>query len=132
MRVAVVPCDIGWSDIGTWNKLWELMPRDVNDNVIQGPVVVDRTSNCLLHASGRLIACTGVRDLAVIETADAVLIADRSDAAGVRRLIEILKAENRPELTNGTAGERAWRRSPAPQAGSVVAIRATATGPGRS
>src|SRR3546814_4910585 len=100
--------------------------------VIQGPVVVDRTSNCLLHASGRLIACTGVRDLAVIETADAVLIAGRSDAAGVRRLIEILKAENRPELTNGTAGERAWRRSPAPQAGSVVAIRATATGPGRS
>src|SRR3546814_14984520 len=71
--------------------------------VIQGPVVVDRTSNCLLHASGRLIACTGVRDLAVIETADAVLIAGRSDAAGVRR-----SEERRVGKEGGSTGRSRW------------------------
>lgn len=107
-RVAVVPCDLGWSDVGTWNNLWELLPRDADGNAVQGPVVLDRTGNCLLHANRRLVACTGVHDLVVVETPDAVLVADRSDATGIRQILERLKTENRPEVSNGATRRESW------------------------
>lgn len=109
-KVAVLPCDIGWCDVGAWNNLWELQPHDDDDNVIEGPVVADRTSNCLVYATGRLVACTGLRDLAIVETRDAVLVADRTDAAGVRRLLRMLNDERRPEIADGSSGRWAWGR----------------------
>ena len=76
-RIAVVPCDPGWSDLGSWQALWEQLPKDAAGNAVQGDALLDQTQSCLIHTEGRLVACAGVRDLAVIETADAVLVSDR-------------------------------------------------------
>ncbi len=97
--VAVVPCDPDWSDIGSWESLWELKDRDANGNAIQGRVVCHDTKNCLVLSGGkRLIACAGVENLAIIETADALLITTRTSADPLKGLVTRLKADQAPEV----------------------------------
>ena len=107
-RIAVVPCDPGWSDLGSWQALWEQLPKDEAGNAARGDVVLNETENCLIHAEGRLVACSGVRDLAVVETDDAILIADRARTEAGRHLVAMLKAAGRPEALAHGAGQRPW------------------------
>jgi mannose-1-phosphate guanylyltransferase / mannose-6-phosphate isomerase len=107
-RIAVVPCDPGWSDLGSWQALWEQLPKDPAGNAAQGDVVLNETENCLIHAEGRLVACSGVRDLAVVETEDAILIADRARTDAGRHLVAMLKAAGRPEALTHGEEQRPW------------------------
>jgi mannose-1-phosphate guanylyltransferase/mannose-6-phosphate isomerase len=107
-RIAVVPCDPGWSDLGSWQALWEQLPKDASGNAIRGDAVLDATESCLIHAEGRLVACAGVRDLAVVETADAVLVTDRHDGDAARRLVALLRQAGRAETTAHTEEQRPW------------------------
>jgi mannose-1-phosphate guanylyltransferase/mannose-6-phosphate isomerase len=107
-RVAVVPCDPGWSDLGSWQALWEQLPKDGAGNAVRGDVLLDGTANCLVHAEGRLVACSGVQDLAVVATEDAILVAERSRGDGVRQLVNLLKAAGRPEASAHGAEQRPW------------------------
>ncbi|HSA80321.1 MAG TPA: mannose-1-phosphate guanylyltransferase/mannose-6-phosphate isomerase [Geminicoccaceae bacterium] len=107
-RIAVVPCDPGWSDLGSWQALWEQLPKDGAGNATQGDVVLDATANCLVHAEGRLVACSGVEDLAVVATDDAILVAGRSRGDGVRQLVSLLKAAGRPEASAHGTEQRPW------------------------
>jgi mannose-1-phosphate guanylyltransferase/mannose-6-phosphate isomerase len=91
-RAAVVPADIGWSDIGSWAALWELGPKDEYGNVAIGETIVEDVRDSYLRADGRLLAAIGVRDLLVVVTADAVLVASRDAAQDVRKVVERLKA----------------------------------------
>ena len=110
-RIAVVPCDPGWSDLGSWHALWEQLPKDQAGNAIRGDAFLDASENCLVHAEGRLVACAGVRDLAVIETADAILVADRNDTNAGRRMVELLRERGRAEATAHPEEQRAWGTS---------------------
>jgi mannose-1-phosphate guanylyltransferase/mannose-6-phosphate isomerase len=107
-RIAVVPCDPGWSDLGSWQALWEQLPKDDSGNAIRGDAVLDATENCLIHAERRLVACAGVRDLAVVETADAVLVTDRHDTDAGRRLVALLRQAGRAEARAPTEEQRPW------------------------
>lgn len=107
-RIAVVPCDPGWSDLGSWQALWEELPKDSAGNAVQGDAVLDDTENCLVHADRRLVACSGVRDLAVVETDDAVLITERGCTDAGRRLVALLTAAGRPEATAHAEEQRPW------------------------
>ena len=107
-RIAVVPCDPGWSDLGSWHALWEQLPKDAAGNAVQGDALLDASENCLVHAEGRLVACSGVRDLAVIETGDAILVADRNRGDAVRDLVARLKEAGRPEATAHGVEQRPW------------------------
>jgi len=107
-RIAVVPCDPGWSDLGSWQALWEQLPKDGAGNATRGDVVLDGTANCLVHAEGRLVACTGVEDLAVVATEDAILVAGRDCGDGVRRLVGLLKDAGRPEASAHGTEQRPW------------------------
>jgi mannose-1-phosphate guanylyltransferase / mannose-6-phosphate isomerase len=107
-RIAVVPCDPGWSDLGSWQALWEQLPKDGAGNAVQGDVLLDATANCLVHAEGRLVACTGVEDLAVVATDDAILVAGKSSGDGVRRLVSLLKDAGRPEASAHGTEQRPW------------------------
>lgn len=98
VRVAVIPCDPGWSDIGSWESLWEIRKKDMHGNVIEGNAVCHGTKDCLIQAQKRLIACAGVENLVVIETDDALLIANRSDAESMRALVKALKKEGYQEM----------------------------------
>ena len=107
-RIAVVPCDPGWSDLGSWQALWEELPKDDAGNATRGDVLLDRSENCLIHAERRLVACAGVRDLAVVETADAVLVTDRHDTDAGRRLVALLRQAGRAEVAAHTEEQRPW------------------------
>ena len=107
-KVAVVPVDMGWSDIGSWSALWQESPKDTDGNAIQGDVLVLDSSDCYLRSQGRLVAAIGLRDLVVVATDDAVLVADKSRDQEVKAVVDALKREGRPEATQGTRGWRPW------------------------
>ncbi len=107
-KIAVVPCDPGWSDLGSWQALWEQLPKDQAGNAVRGDVLLDASENCLVHAERRLVACSGVRDLAVIETEDAILVADRGRSDAVRNLVTLLRAAGRPEGDAHAKEQRPW------------------------
>jgi mannose-1-phosphate guanylyltransferase len=90
-RVAVVPCDIGWSDIGSWNAIGELVAADVNGNRVEGEALLHDVSDCHVQSQGRIIGMVGVSGLIVIDTADALLVADKRRAQDVKHLYAELK-----------------------------------------
>ena len=98
---AMVPLDAGWDDVGSFTALWDLGARDAMDNVLVGDAIAEDSSACYVRADSRCVATLGVRDLIVIETNDAVLVAHRSAVQDVRRLVTRLKAEGRIDLVEG-------------------------------
>ena len=107
-RAAVVTGDFRWSDIGSWDALFEITPRDRQGNVLQGPVVTMDARNSMVHSDARLTALLGVEDLVVVATSDAVMVAPRARAQEVRELVDKLKAEKRPEATVHKRVHRPW------------------------
>lgn len=94
---AVVSLDCGWSDIGAWSALWEAGDQDAAGNVTQGDVVLNKTQNSYVRSQSRLVTTTGVKDLVVVETADAVMVADRHSVQDVKDIVNLLKASDRSE-----------------------------------
>ena len=107
-KAAVVPVDCGWSDLGSWEAFYEAAPKDDSGNACEGDVITENASNCYLRSSGRLIAALEVQDLAVIETRDAILVADRRKSQEVRHVVEKLKLERRPESDIHLKVYRPW------------------------
>jgi mannose-1-phosphate guanylyltransferase/mannose-6-phosphate isomerase len=107
-RAAVVAGQFRWSDIGSWDALFDITPRDSAGNVLQGPVVSVDATGCVVHADQRLTAVVGVKDLIVVSTSDAVMVVPRARAQEVRELVSKLKAEKRPEATDHKRVHRPW------------------------
>ena len=106
---AVVPADIGWSDVGSWDAVWENLERDQAGNAVTGSaVVVDSRDNLVRAEDGVLTAVLGVDNLVVIATGDAVLVAARDQAENVKALVEQLKAQNRREAVEHRRVLRPW------------------------
>ena len=93
-RAAVVPCDIGWSDIGSWAALGDLEAADAKGNRVQGQALLHNTSNCTIQSTDRLVGVVGVDNLIIIETPDAILVADKSSAQDVKHIYAELKAND--------------------------------------
>jgi mannose-1-phosphate guanylyltransferase/mannose-6-phosphate isomerase len=107
-RAAVVAGQFRWSDIGSWDALFDITPRDSAGNVLQGTVVTMDTSDCVVHTDERLAAVVGVKDLVVVSTSDAVMVVPRARAQEVRELVNKLKAGKRPEATDHKRVHRPW------------------------
>ncbi|MBL6939308.1 MAG: mannose-1-phosphate guanylyltransferase/mannose-6-phosphate isomerase [Alphaproteobacteria bacterium] len=107
-KAAVVPCDIGWNDVGAWSSLWSLQNRDAHGNVTQGDVVLHEATNSLVRAEKGLTALVGVNDLVVVVTEDAVLVADRHRTQEVKAIVDKLKVQKRPELDDHKVVFRPW------------------------
>ena len=98
-RVAVVPAEMGWSDIGDWHGLGTLLDQDANGNCVRGDVVAIGATNCAAWSdAGRIIALVGLEDIVVVDTPDAVLVAHRSKAQEVRRVIDLLRRMERTDV----------------------------------
>jgi len=97
-RVAVVPADFGWSDVGTWNALFDLMDADTERNVVSGDHIGVDTHGSFIHSDGRLIATIGVEDLIVVDTGDAVLVCRRDRAQDVKAVVDRLKRAKRTDV----------------------------------
>lgn len=104
----VVPLDAGWSDVGAWTALWDVLPKDESGNVIKGDVLSYKTTNSMLMGSNRLLATVGVDDLLVIETADAVLVANKNCAQDVKTIVQMLQKDNRSERRVHRRVHRPW------------------------
>ena len=107
-RAAVVTGDFRWSDIGSWDALFDITPHDAAGNVVHGPVVTTDASGCVVHSDGRLTAVVGVNDLVVVSTSDAVMVIPRARSQEVRELVAKLKAAKRPEATDHKRVHRPW------------------------
>ena len=95
--VVVMPADIGWNDVGSWATVGELLPHDATGNAISGEHLGLDTANCVIDSSGRLVATIGLRDIIIVDTADALLVCPKGRAQEVRRLVELLKRAGKNE-----------------------------------
>ncbi len=93
----VIPLQAGWSDVGAWDALWKVLPKDAQGNVATGDVLLQDCSDTLALSGGRLVACVGVKDLVVVETADAILVAHKDRTQDVKKIVDQLKARKRTE-----------------------------------
>jgi mannose-1-phosphate guanylyltransferase/mannose-6-phosphate isomerase len=93
----VIPLKAGWSDVGAWEALWKALPKDAQGNVTQGDVLLHDSRNTLAISEKRLIACVGVDNLVVVETADAILVAHKNKTQDVKKIVDQLKAAGRTE-----------------------------------
>jgi mannose-1-phosphate guanylyltransferase/mannose-1-phosphate guanylyltransferase/mannose-6-phosphate isomerase len=105
---AVVPVAMGWSDLGSWDALWEIGDKDARGNAIAGNVVAEATSNCYLRSEAGLVAAIGVEDLVVVATDDAVMVAPRNRTQEVKQLVTRLLAEKREEADALSTVHRPW------------------------
>src|SRR6185437_6523840 len=86
-RAAVVAGDFRWSDIGSWDALFDITPRDAAGNVLHGPAVTVDATGCIVHSDGLLVTASGVKDLVIVATSDAVMVVPRARAQEVRELV---------------------------------------------
>ena len=107
-RVAVVPVDMDWSDIGSWQALWDVSAKDSAGNVVQGDVILEDVRNSLVRAENRLVAGVGLVDTLVVETADAVLVAPLAKAQEVKKIVNRIKADKKEEYRLHRTVYRPW------------------------
>jgi len=107
-RAAVVPVSMGWSDVGSWDALWEMGAKDQHGNSIEGNVVAEETRNCYLRSEAGLVAAIGIEDLVVVATADAVMVAPRNRTQDVRKLVARLVKDRRDEADALPTVHRPW------------------------
>lgn len=108
---AMVPLQAGWNDLGSWEALWQVGEKDENENVVHGDVLVHDVKNSYLHADNRMIAAVGLEDHIVVETSDAVLISPRNRVQDVKRIVDKLKVNKRPEALSHKKVYRPWGTS---------------------
>jgi mannose-1-phosphate guanylyltransferase/mannose-6-phosphate isomerase len=107
-HAAIVPVEMGWSDVGTWDALWQIGKRDKSGNVAAGDVIALETKNSYLRAEHGLLAVLGVEDLVVVATADAVMVAPRARAQDVKQIVTQLERRGRAELGTHPLVHRPW------------------------
>ena len=106
---AMVPLDAGWSDVGSWSSLWETADnKDENGNVIVGDAILEGVNNSYINAEERLIAVVGLDDVVVVETKDAVMVANKNKVQDIKNVVNKLKAEKRPEFQFHREVFRPW------------------------
>ena len=107
-RAAMLPIDVGWSDVGSWSSLWELSPRDAQGNVVNGDAVLEKTQDCYIHSDRALVSTIGVKDLVIVDTPDALLVADKARAQDVSAIVGRLKSAKRKEHESHIRSYRPW------------------------
>jgi mannose-1-phosphate guanylyltransferase/mannose-6-phosphate isomerase len=93
----VMPCDIGWSDIGSWQNIWDIKSKDVQGNVLKGDIHIEDTEDCLIHSNSLTIAAIGLKDIAIIENENGILVADKKKSAALQKFLRSFTSEKRKE-----------------------------------
>ena len=106
--VKMVELDAGWSDLGAWEAVWQVGKQDEQGNVTSGDTLITNSKNSLVHASTRLVSAVGVENLIIVETADAVLVADRKNSQDVKHIVNQLESQQREEKNLHRKVSRPW------------------------
>jgi len=131
-QLRVVPLDAGWSDIGSWDALWEASTHDARGNAASGDVLIEDADQTLVFSDGRLVAVVGTRDLLVIDTPDALLVTPRSRAPDVKAIVGKLKSARRPEADAHRKVHRPWGHFDLLHAGPGFIVKSLVVNPGAS
>jgi mannose-1-phosphate guanylyltransferase/mannose-6-phosphate isomerase len=107
-RGVVLPADFGWSDIGSWKSLYDFLPKDNNNNVVEGDVIPRNTKNCFIRGNNRLIVTNDIENIVVIETPDTVFVSDLEKSKNVKSIVQELKKQGRKEYKAHTTVYRPW------------------------
>jgi mannose-1-phosphate guanylyltransferase/mannose-6-phosphate isomerase len=130
-EACVVPLTADWNDLGSWKAFYEVSPRDAQDNARVGDVVTLDSKNCYLHSTHRLVAALGVKDLVVVETADAVLVADWSRTQDVKKLLEKIAQAGRTEADTHVKVYRPWGSYESLSVGDRFQVKRIVVNPGK-
>jgi len=104
----VIPLDAGWSDVGSWSSLWEVLPKDKQGNAFSGDIIAHNLKNSFIFAGKRLVAAIGMKDCIIVETSDAVLVTHKDEAQKVKYIVEDLKKQKRDEALLHLRVNRPW------------------------
>jgi len=126
----VVPCDLGWTDVGAWSALWEVGAKDGNGNVMIGDVVAEGASGCYVRSEGHLTALVGIDDAVVVVTDDAVLVAGKDRVQDVKAVVERLKKAGRSEPVSHRKVHRPWGSFQSLHAGERFQVKELTVLPG--
>ena len=107
-NAVVIPLDAGWSDIGSWSALWDIDAKDSNNNAINGDVILHDTQNSLVHSTNRLVTTVGLNNIVIVETKDAILVAEKDKVQDVKHIVKALKSKSRSEASNHREVYRPW------------------------
>jgi mannose-1-phosphate guanylyltransferase/mannose-6-phosphate isomerase len=129
-KAAVVACDIGWSDVGAWSALWAIGERDSDGNVLKGDVLARGLTDSYVRADGRLVAALGLKDVVIVDTADAVLVAARDRVQEVKELVAALQARGREEMVHHRRVYRPWGWYESIDAGDRFQVKHISVKPG--
>ena len=131
-HVKVVELDAGWNDLGAWDAVWQVGKQDANGNVISGDALLFNTKNTLVHASSRLVCTVGVENLIVVETADAVLVADKKSSQDVKSIVNQLDQQKREEKNLHRKVPRPWGWYDSVDEGDCFKVKRIQVRPGAS
>ena len=105
---AMLPIDVGWNDVGSWSSLWEVAKRDADGNSVKGDAIIEDSSGLYVHSERSLVATIGVKDLVIVDTPDALLVADKARSQDVSKIVKRLKASKRKEQEQHLRNYRPW------------------------
>ena len=131
-RGAMIPLDAGWDDVGSWEALWKVGDKDASGNVLSGDVICVDVENTFVRSESRLVTVLGVRDLAVVETPDALLVSSLSNTQGVKQIVDRLKSGRRPETQAHRQKRLSWGHLEILDEGNGVRVRKITLLPGAS
>ena len=126
----VIPLDAGWSDIGSWSSLWEQGEKDSQGNSTRGDVMLTETRNSLIHAESKLVATVGVKDLVIVETQDAVMVASKEKSEEVKQIVSQLSERNREEENFHRIVYRPWGSFDSVDQGEGYKVKRITVNPG--
>ena len=128
----VVPLDAGWSDIGSWDALWQISEKDKHNNTLVGDAAVHGVEGSLVWSESRLVSVVGLKDVIVVETADAVMVASQDQAQDVKSIVNQLKSSGRIERTFHQKVYRPWGYYEGLDAGPAFQVKRLGVNPGAS
>lgn len=128
----MVPLAAEWSDVGSWQALWEVGDKDSAENVFYGDVIAENSQGCYVNCESRLVALVGVKDLVVVETADSVLVAHRDSSQDVKKIVDVLKKESRSEYLSHREVHRPWGSYDLVDTGNRYQVKRITVKPGAS
>lgn len=129
-RAVVIPLDVGWSDVGSWSALWDVNDKDECGNVIDGDVILESTQDSYVFSTGRLVSTLGINNLIIVDTKDALLIADKHQVQDVKKIVSRVKAANRSEHLHHREVFRPWGKYDSIDNGSRYQVKRITVNPG--
>lgn len=131
-KAMVVPLDAGWNDVGSWSSLWENFPQDAQHNVFIGDVVAEAVSDSYIHSESRLVTALGVKDIVLVETPDAVMVAHKDYTQEIKKIVDRLAQSERKEVNTHRRCYRPWGHYDSVDFGERFQVKRITVNPGAS